>query len=207
MGKQLEHTRGFKATLAYDSNNLYARYQVKANYPLINAQPDPRLIFKGGNLLDLQLATDSTADPERTKPTSGDLRLLISRDPTGKARAMLFRPRHEGVSGNPIVLKSPTGKESFELIQDVSDQIVLDYIPNSGGFEVTVTIPLNLISFMPEPGTVVKADMGYIFGNEGGTRALVRAYWSNNSFTANVVDDVPHESRLEPKEWGDALIE
>jgi hypothetical protein len=29
----------------------------------------------------------------------------------------------------------------------------------------------------------------------------------NDSFAANVVNDVPHESRLEPAEWGTATVE
>jgi hypothetical protein len=32
-------------------------------------------------------------------------------------------------------------------------------------------------------------------------------YLSNNSFSANVVDDIPNEARLEPKEWGEAAVE
>ncbi len=207
VGKQLESTRGFKATLAYDRNNLYVRYTVKAEHPLVNAQPDPRLIFKGGNLIDLQLATDPEANPERTKPTTGDLRLLISRDQSAQTKAMLYRPDSDGGSGSPIVLRSPTGEESFEVIKDVSEQITLDYVPDADGFVATVTVPLNLIGFTPEPGKVINADVGYIFGNEAGTRALARAYWSNNSFSANVIDDIPHESRLEPSEWGQVLIE
>ena len=34
-----------------------------------------------------------------------------------------------------------------------------------------------------------------------------RAYLSNNSFSANFIDDIPNEARLEPKEWGEAAVE
>ena len=207
VGKQLEQNRGFEATLAYDRENLYARYVVTADHPLVNAQADPRILFKGGNLIDLQLATNPTADPDRTQPAAGDLRLLISRDPAGQTKAILYQPRLPNSPGNPIVLKSPTGEESFDAIREVSDQITLDYTPQSTGFEAIVTIPLKLLGFTPQPSQILKADVGYIFGNGTGTKALVRAYWSNNSFTANVVDDIPHESRLQPLEWGQALIE
>ncbi len=40
-----------------------------------------------------------------------------------------------------------------------------------------------------------------------GTRAALRAYWTNNSFSANVTNDIPNESRLEPAEWGTAAVE
>ena len=38
------------------------------------------------------------------------------------------------------------------------------------------------------------------------SRRTVRAYLFNTSFTANVVDDIPHESRLEPANWGEAEV-
>jgi len=34
-----------------------------------------------------------------------------------------------------------------------------------------------------------------------------RAYWANNGFSANVLDNVPNESRLTPAEWGEADVE
>ena len=56
-------------------------------------------------------------------------------------------------------------------------------------------------------GGTLRMDVGYVFGGAGGTNAAARAYWHNNSFTANVVNDVPHESRLEPDQWGEVLVE
>jgi hypothetical protein len=53
----------------------------------------------------------------------------------------------------------------------------------------------------------VKIDVGYLFGNAPGTQVAARAYWVNNSFSANVTADVPNESRLEPAEWGSATVE
>jgi hypothetical protein len=71
-----------------------------------------------------------------------------------------------------------------------------------------VAIPLEALRLKLEPGQKVKMDVGYIFGNAQGVgKAVRRAYLSNNSFSANVVDDIPNESRLEPKEWGEASVE
>ena len=51
-------------------------------------------------------------------------------------------------------------------------------------------------------------NLGYIYGNAQGVgKAVRRAYLNNNSFSANVIDDIPNESRLEPKEWGEATVE
>jgi hypothetical protein len=50
-------------------------------------------------------------------------------------------------------------------------------------------------------------DVGFVFGNATGTQAAVRAYWSNHGFAAGVTNDVPNESRLEPRLWGRASVE
>ena len=65
----------------------------------------------------------------------------------------------------------------------------------------------NLIGLTLAKGQEMKMDVGYIFGSSTGSLVAARAYWSNNSFSANVTRDIPHESRLEPAEWGTAVVE
>ena len=174
--------------------------------PLVNAIADPHIIFRGGNLLDIQLAADPQANPKRKTPAAGDVRILVSRR-GGKPLAVVFRPQVKGFKGRPVELTSPTGKETFESIA-TSDRVQMEHLSRgAGGFEATVTIPLDLIGLSLRPGAPVRMDVGYVFGNRTGTQAAMRAYWSNNSFTANVINDIPHESRLEPHEWGTAAVE
>jgi len=59
----------------------------------------------------------------------------------------------------------------------------------------------------PKPGAKIALVVGYLFGNSEGTTVAARACWQSNSFTANVTNDIPLESRLEPAEWGEALVE
>jgi hypothetical protein len=204
VGKAVDSERRFEARAAYDEENLYLRYDVTAAAEMVNAAPDPRLIFKGGNLIDLQLATDPAAPADRKTPAPGDLRLLVTRQ-NDQPVAVLYRPRVANFSGEPIVLRSPTGQESFDSIEPV--EVKLDYRKTATGFTAVVTIPLKTLGFQPQVGQQVRMDLGYIFGNTPGTAAAARAYWKNNSFTANVLNDIPHESRLEPAEWGQALVE
>ncbi|HUT01454.1 MAG TPA: hypothetical protein VM031_03295, partial [Phycisphaerae bacterium] len=206
VGKTIDDRRAFTARAAYDEKNLYVHFDVTSPSPLVNAVSDPHILFRGGNLLDIQLAADPKADPKRKTPAAGDVRILVSRR-GGKTVAVLFRPTVKGFSGKPVVLTSPTGKESFDAIA-ASDRVQLKHTPRGAeAFEATVTIPLDLLGLKPTPGASVRMDVGYVFGNKTGTAAAVRAYWSNNSFTANVINDVPHESRLEPAEWGTAVVE
>lgn len=204
--KVVDDSREFTVKAAYDEQNLYLNYEVSSPYELTNSIPDTQTIFKGGNAIDLQIATDSSADTKRKTPAPGDVRLLITRQ-NGKPLAVLYTPKVRGFAGQPIVLTSPTGKESFDDIKVIPD-VSLEYTPRAGGFTALVTVPLRVLGWAPKAGATVKLDIGFIFAkNATGFQAALRSYWANNSFTANIVDDLPHESRLEPGEWGTAGIE
>ncbi|MFW6038973.1 MAG: hypothetical protein ACOC9P_00670, partial [bacterium] len=205
--KTLGPKHAFTVRIAYDQANLYLQYDITAPHKLINTVSDPKLLFTGGNLLDLQIATSAARDGSRKQPAPGDKRLLIGRRPSGDTIAVLYQPRVAGFEGKPVVFKSPQDRESFDSIDVISDRIALGYEQTSAGFTATATIPLEVLDWQPPPASTVKLDVGYIFGNARGNNATRRAYWSNNSFHANVVDDVPDESRLEPDQWGTAIIE
>lgn len=123
-----------------------------------------------------------------------------------KPFAVLYRPKVKDSKGDSILLVSPTGQESFDAIA-VVDNVGLEYRKTATGFSAVVSIPLESIGLTLTPGQELKMDVGYIFGNSTGSSVAARAYWSNNSFTANVTRGVPHESRLEPAEWGTAVVE
>ncbi len=203
--REMEGARGFEARLAYDADSLHVRFDVQSPHELVNNQSEPQIVFRGGNLLDIQIATDPEADPERETPAPGDVRLLVTRQ-QGQPFAVLFEPKVAGFTGTPIILTSPTGEESFDRIT-VVDQVKLDYEKTADGFTATVSVPQSLLGLALRPGLDVRLDLGYVFGNNEGTRTAIRAYLFTDTFTANVVDDIPHESRLEPAEWGRATVE
>lgn len=209
VGRTLEDGRGFQVRLAYDAENLYARFDVTSPHELINAVPDPHILFRGGNCLDIQIAADPSAEASRQTAVPGDLRLLVTRRSEGhtvQPLGVLYRPKVAGFQGEPMVLTSPVGQESFDRI-DVVDSVRLTYRKEAHGFTATVAIPHALTGLKLQPGQKLKLDLGYIFGNAEGTRTAVRVYLFNTSFTAGVVNDIPCESRLEPDRWGEALVE
>ena len=211
MSKAIDNTRNFTARAAYDEANLYVSFDVSSPSELVNAFADPQILFKGGNCLDIQLATDPAADPKRNTPAPGDVRLLVTRKaaPDGKTFtpfAVLYRPKIKDFKGEPIVLTSTTGKEPFDGIE-TTDKVALDYKKTPSGYQATATIPLTLLGFAPKPGMRFAVDLGIIYGNATGSQTSARSYWFNNSFSANVTQDIPNESRLEPAEWGEAVVE
>lgn len=204
--RQVDANRSFTVRAAYDDHNLYVAYRVQSPSELINAIPDPQIIFKGGNLIDIQIAAQPDSDPKRQTPAPGDLRLLVSRQQE-ETVAVLYRPKIAAFKGEPMTLKSPTGQETFDSIM-ATDRVGLDYRRVEAGFTAIVTIPRDLIGWTKaEPGRLMRMDIGYLFGNSTGNRCAQRAYWANNSPTANIIDDIPSESRLEPDQWGSALLE
>ncbi len=211
---EVDLKRGFTVKTAYTATNLLVRYEVRSPFELVNSTPEVNMLFKGGNLLDIQLATDPKADPKRDKPAPGDLRVLVSRrdgPSTGsgtvvKPVAVVYRTRVPDLKGEPVVFTSPTGKESIDRIE-VWDDVKMTYEKNDGGFTATVSLPLARLGFAPQPGTTQRLDVGYIFGNESGNTTATRVYWSNHSMTSGVTQDVPNEARLEPAQWGEAVVE
>ena len=197
--------RSFTARAAYDAKNLYLRYEVRSPFELTNRTPEIQTIFKGGNLIDVQIATDPAAEAQRTKPAPGDIRILATRR-GGKAFVVVYRPKVAGFTGQPIVFTSPSGKESFDRIETWTD-VPLACEKTETGFNAVLTLPLARIGLKLRPGTLQRMDVGYLFGNQTGSATSTRAYWSNHSFTAGVTQDIPHESRLEPAQWGSATVE
>ena len=130
--------------------------------------------------------------------------LITRRD--GKPFAVIYRPKVKGFAGTRMVLASPTGKEEFDAIE-TTEKIKLDLAPAPEGFTATATIPLSELGWQPKPGDRVRLDVGYVFGNDTGVKATGRAYWANDGFAAGVLNDIPNESRLVPKEWGEVEVE
>ena len=153
----------------------------------------------------------SERDSKRKTPAPGDVRLLVTRRAAADGKilrpvAVVYRPKVKGFNGQPIVLNSPTGKESFDEIA-VIEPIDLEYHKTPTGFQAVVAIPSDLLGLTLPRAASLKMDLGYLYGNATGSQVAARCYWTNNSFGANVTNDLPNESRLEPAEWGQATVE
>ncbi len=200
--KELDSGQGFTAKLARDAANLLVEFDVTSPAPLANAHPDQKALFRGGNCIDLQFE-NGRGEPVRV--------LVTTRD--GKPFAAIYRPKVAGFAGEPTVFTSPTGKESFDDIAFLEGfPLTVEKTPT--GFVARASLPLTALGLDSAagmtlaPGTKLKMDLGYVFGNaRGANKAVRRAYLFNNSFSANIVDDIPNESRLEPQEWGEATVE
>jgi hypothetical protein len=98
--------RGGRIALKTDGKNLYIAARIKDETPMVNNGSNWQTPFITGDVLDLMLATDPTADPDRRAPVAGDLRLLFT-ELRGEPLAVLHRPVAPGAK-DPVRLRSAT---------------------------------------------------------------------------------------------------
>ena len=191
-----------RAALAVDDDRLYAAFRCGENDLLANAGTAGLAPFKTGGALDLMLATDPTADPKRTAPAAGDVRLLVTLvpdpDKNGRTKplALLYRPVVPGTpAADRVPFSSPWRTIAFDRVEDVTDRVRLAASAD-GDYEFSV--PLAALGLGPAPGLVVRGDIGVLRGN--GFETGQRVYWANKA--TGIVNDVPSEAALTPHLWG-----
>ena len=201
-GIPVDEARGAKAALSYDANNLYAAFVVRDPYPLRNNGTDPLLLFKTGTVVDVSLGTDKNAPKGRSAPAAGDLRLLFAAM-GDKPIAVLYRPVCPGATDKNS-FSSPNCRVEFDSVRVLSDARVA-FKRSETGFTIEAAVPLKAIGWKPEPGSLIKGDVGVIYSDDIGKSNILRSYWSNKS--TNLTADVGEESRLQPREWSVILVE
>jgi hypothetical protein len=191
-----------RAAIAADATNLYLAYDVSGDdNPMVNAGKDVKQLFTTGDSVDLQLGTDATADPKRTEPAIGDLRLLISVF-EGKPVAVLYRWRvKEGQE--PVTFTCPWRSHTVDRV-DLMPEARINVVRRGGGYMVEAAVPLTALGFAPQAGREYKLDLGVIFSDAKGNNRAARVYWANKA--TGLVADVPGEIMATPKLWGRAKV-
>lgn len=195
--------RAAKVALAYDGENLLAAFDVRDDSPMRNGGADPALLFKTGDVCEVFLGTDPSADPRRARPAAGDIRLLFS-VMDGKPLCVLYQPVVREGDHAPRVFSSPVSAEAFDRVA-VLDQAQVRVATTATGYTLEAAVPLAAFRFAPAPGLVIKGDVGVILSDPGGSRNVLRVDYANQE-TA-VVNDIPTEARLEPGRWGMVRVE
>jgi hypothetical protein len=170
----------------------------------VNNGKDWQLLFKTGDSIDLQLGTDPTANPRRSDPVPGDMRLLIAPF-EGDNIAVLYRHRLPGATDG-VVFQSPWRSEKVDSVQKL-DSAKIAVWHDDGSYRVEAAIPLAALNLDPVAlsGQKLRADFGVIYGDAAGTTDVFRNYWANPS--TGLVNDVPGEIMLTPNVWGDLTFE
>jgi hypothetical protein len=181
------------AAVAVTDTHLFAVWRSTEKNLLSNSGETPNALFKHGGCLDLMLATDPAAPPDRAGPVPGDQRLLITRV-KDQTRAVLYRARVPGTP-EPVAFSSPWRSIPIDVVEEVSPHLTFA-TDHAGNYEIS--IPLAVLRWRPKPGETYRADLGVLRGANGQTTQ--RVYWTNKA-TA-ITADVPSEAELTPRLWG-----
>jgi len=181
-----------RASLAVAGDRLYVAFRTGEKDLLRNAGEDRNALFKTGGALDLMLGTNPQADPKRSQPVAGDVRLLVT-EVKGRPVAMLYRAVVPGTT-EPVPFSSPWRTITIDRVEDVSSHLRL--AGKDGDFEFS--IPLSVLGVRASPGLSINGDVGILRGNAFQT--LQRVYWSNKA--SGITADVPSEAELTPRLWG-----
>lgn len=178
---------------------LYLSWIVNGYGPFQNRGDDHNRYFKTGAAVDFKIATNPAADPERQRPTGGDLRLLIV-PAKSKPVAVLYRAFAPGapVSEAWETTTVAGGTTRFESVRILSGAKIVTRRTEQG-YVVDAAIPLSALGLEVAKDMVCRMDWG-VLGTEKGHSTTMRNYWSN--FRATGVSDEPTEARLVPSLWG-----
>lgn len=193
--------------MLYNDQHLFIGWTVKNRGALENGGDDFRRYFKTGAAVDVQLGTRADADPNRTAPQAGDIRILVTRvkgkpgsGEQGRTVAVLYRPvAPDAPKADRWETRTPAGgTTAFDQVK-ILDAAVITVQEDGDRYSVEAAIPQKDLGLAPAPGQVFKMDWGVLTTDDGFvTRS--RAYWANP--TATGVADEPTEARLQPALWG-----
>jgi len=208
----IEGARTAQAQLGYDDANLYVRFQVADESPFLNTPTDPRLLFKSGDAVEVNLATDLSKRPARGQNQQqmrvGDVRLILARTAEGK----LLATRYRYVTADPekpnafSVETKSSGKDTLDDVVPWND-LPMHAAVGKDGYVVEAAIPWAAVGVTPKGGLGLLGDVGVIYGNEGGNKNAIRYLWSDKSPEVSINNDIPSEIRIHPNQWGTLMLE
>ncbi|MBN8525525.1 MAG: hypothetical protein J0M02_09330 [Planctomycetes bacterium] len=192
--------------LAWDAQNLYARYQVEDATPWLNEGKDRNRLFKTGDAVDLQFGPAGT---DRREPGPGDTRICIAPLKEGKkagAAVMLMRPVDPlAPKMAAVTYTSPVGPKSFDRVEPLAGASAEVQVQPGKGYVVVATLPLASLGLEAKSGLELRGDVGFILSDTAGTINAARIYWANHE--TNLVNDEPQEAWLRPAAWGRLKLE
>ena len=187
---------GGNAAVAVAGDRLCALFEVTDASPWKNGGKDPTQLFKSGDAVDLQFATDPSTQAG-SEPGAGDVRLCIAQS-GGRPVVVLMRPIDPGAPESArVVYRSPVGPKRFDRVEILTGAAVaVTTTPDS--YIVELAVPLSALGL--KPGGTIRGDAGIIASDAAGMINTARTYWSNQE--TNLVNDLPQEAWFAPRAWG-----
>ncbi|PAW86750.1 MAG: hypothetical protein B9S33_07390 [Pedosphaera sp. Tous-C6FEB] len=194
-----ELDRDAQFRIGYDDQNLYLAYEINRRGPLKNQGQQWDRLFKTGASVDLQIAADPAANPDRKAPAPGDQRLLLTLMGSQPA-AVLYQAVVPGTPPDKAwQVVSPVHSVTFDRVTKLDTvRLVVDDDPNR--YTLEAAVPLAVLGLKITPGLRLKLDWGILVSGPDGTEVLRREYWANKA--TQIIADAPSEAELHPELWG-----
>lgn len=190
------------ASLSFDTENLYIAARAVDDSPMVNSGQDWKKLFQQGDGFDLHLGLDPAADPKRTAPVPGDIRVVIT-IMNGTPTAVLYRYKVKSPSlgGEPVKFTSPVGETEIDEVVMLKDCLI-EFRRSPKSWVLEAAIPWkSLGTKAPESRVVLRGDVGVLVSDPDGISTVTRMYWANRSVV--VMSDLPSEARVIPSLWGE----
>ena len=182
-----------------DNTHLFVGWHVVDATPWVNGADTPFHMYARGDTVDLQLATDPNADPQRKEPVLGDLRLSIGNykgEPTAVIYRKVAREKHPHIFSSGVVPKYVMDSVKVLSARDVRLHVEV----GSAAYTVEAALPLSELGVKPVAGVEYLADFGATHSKPDGRDTGLRTYWNNRA--TGIVDDEVFELKMEPRYWG-----
>lgn len=189
-----------RVAMARDEANLYVGWEVRDDTPWVNGADAPEFMYARGDTVDLQLGTDPAADPKRTEPVKGDLRLSIGNF-QGKPTAVVYRKvadeKHPKTFSSGVVKEYPM--DSVVVLDAAKIEVKVD--AQGKRYVVEAAIPLAALGLKLTDGLALRGDFGATHGDKSGKDTMLRSHWNNQA--TGIVNDEVFELRMGPANWGE----
>jgi hypothetical protein len=189
--------------LAWDSQNLYAPFDVQDTSPWQHEGKDYKRLFKTGDAVDVHLGP-AWRDKPRRQPAAGDRRMLFA-PLNGRPAAVLMAPVDEAApAAQKVTYTSPVGAKAFDRVA-VLDEAAVDVHTGDRGYRLEAAVPWSALGVQPKAGLTLRGDVGVIASDAAGRINVARTCWANPA--TNLVNDEPLEAWLYPHAWGELRLE
>lgn len=185
----------FEARMLHDKETLFLSVRVWDTSPFVNGGDDPKMLFKSGDSINLELgaARTSLKDPN---PMPGDIRVLIA-PYQGKNVVVIYRYKVAGTD-KPVAFRSPAREVLVDRV-DVLDNLPVIMKPAPGGYTLSVALPKAALGVPPNFSGTLFGDVGVVLSDPSGTVNSYVCFWASPA--KGITADVPGEIMLRPQYW------
>ncbi|MCL5674707.1 MAG: hypothetical protein M1501_03035, partial [Candidatus Omnitrophica bacterium] len=180
-----------KVLSCYNSKYFYVAFDVIGT-PMRNAGGDIRTCFQTGDADEVYLSINPRDNPDRTGPTAGDYRIVMTELKSKTPVVVAFRAIVPGEKQKYV------GQTRLDKVEQIPGAKIF-LKRRTDGYILEAAIPWKYFGIEPQKGFITKGDFAIDFSNPAGNATALKLYWAEYSSMQN---DLAQELKLHPDQWG-----